>query len=132
MKWTTGNTVLAVGGVGLLLFITYQAFNPTQPLYTPPPGGSAPLSGGNDALASFFRGVTGGIGDIIRSGGSPSGNNTSQSGRNTAGGAVPASGPITTWGAPVSERGSYDASPTPYGRSGAYSPTGGFDTRAFG
>ena len=127
MKWTTGNTILAVGGVGLVLFVGYKAFNPTQPIYTPPPGGSSSVASGTDYFASFIRGVTGGIGDIVRSGSSPSGNNTSQSGRNTAGNAVPSSGPITTWGAPVSERGSYDPAWHGYSRSGSYNPTGGFD-----
>lgn len=117
MKWTTGNTILAVGGVGLLLFVGYKAFNPTQPIYTPPPGGSSSVASGTDYFASFIRGVTGGIGDIVRSGSSPSGNNTSQSGNPRAGGAGPATG--------VSPSGSTDPYSNP--RSGAYSPSGGFD-----
>ena len=118
MKWTTGNTILAVGGVGLLLFVGYKAFNPTQPIYTPPPAGSSSVASGTDYFASFIRGVTGGIGDIVRSGSSPSGNNTSQSGNPRAGGTGPTTG--------VSPSGT---STDPYSnpRSAAWSPSGGFD-----
>lgn len=102
MKWTTGTTVLAIAGGGLVAFVAYKAFMPTPPVYVPPTGGSQQsMTGGTDYFASFIRGAFGGIGDIVRSGNAPSGNSTTQSGNPSAGYAAPSTGVAPTGSNPT-------------------------------